>query len=61
LEDFALDEEIIGIKECRDLRLYINEFTRGCILTKNEYLEIMIVLGRAADRLEKEGRVIPEN
>lgn len=56
-----MNEEIIGIKECRELRQYINEFTSGCILTKNEYLAIMMVLGRAADRLEKEGRVIPEN
>ena len=53
-------EDIIGIKECRELRLYINEFTRGCILTKNEYLAIMLVLGNAADRLEKSGQVIPE-
>lgn len=56
-----MNEEIIGIKECRELRQYIHEFTTGCILTKSEYLAIMIVLGRAADRLEKEGRVIPKN
>lgn len=52
---------MIGIKECRDLRMYINEFTKGGVLTKREYLDIMIVLARAADRLEKTGQVIPEN
>lgn len=56
-----MNEEIIGIKECKDLRMYINEFTRGCILTKNEYQDIMIVLGRAADRLVKSGQLIPDN
>jgi len=56
-----LSEEVIGIKECRDLRMYIHEFTKGCVLTKGEYRDIMIVLGRAADRLEKSGQVIPEN
>lgn len=52
---------MIGIKECRDLRMCINEFTKGCILTKGEYRDIMIVLGRAADRLEKSCQVISEN
>lgn len=56
-----MNEEIIGIKECRDLRMYIHEFTKGCVLTKSEYQDIMRVLGRAADRLERSGQVIPEN
>lgn len=60
-EDLTLSEEMIDIKECRDLRMYIHEFTKGCVLTKREYRDIMIVLGRAADRLEKSGQVIPEN
>ncbi|WP_270289377.1 hypothetical protein [Enterocloster citroniae] len=54
-----MNDKVIGIKECRDLRMYIHEFTKGCILTKGEYQDIMIVLGRAADRLEKSGQVIP--
>ena len=56
-----MSEEVIGIKECRDLRMYINEFTKGCILTKGEYQDIMIVLGRVAYRLEKSGQVTFEN
>ena len=56
-----MNEELIGIKECRDLRMYIHEFTKGCVLTKDEYRDIMIVLGRAAERLEKLGQVIMEN
>lgn len=48
-EELTLSEEVIGIKECRDLRMYIHEFTKGCVLTKGEYRDIMIVLGRAAD------------
>lgn len=57
----TLNEEMIEIQECRELRMYIHEFTRGCILTKGEYHDIMLVLGRAADRLEKSGQVVPEN
>ena len=56
-----MSEKMIDIKECRDLRMYIHEFTKGCVLTKREYRDIMIVLGRAADRLENSGQVIPEN
>lgn len=48
------NKELIGIKECRELRAYMNEFTKACILTRNEYMEIMKVLGRACDRLEKQ-------
>ena len=52
-----VEDDLIEIKECRDLRMYINEFTKGCILTKSEYRDIMVVLGRAANRLEKSGKV----
>ncbi|MEG1505718.1 MAG: hypothetical protein RR369_05225 [Lachnospiraceae bacterium] len=48
-----MEKELIGIKECRDLKMYIQEFTKGCILTKDEYIAIMAVLGKAAERLEK--------
>lgn len=47
----------ITIKQCRDLRMCINEFTSGCLLTEDEYNAIMLILARAADRLEKEGKV----
>lgn len=47
----------ITMKQCRDLRLYIKEFTNGCMLTEDEYNAIILILGKAADRLEKEGRV----
>lgn len=47
-------EDMISIKECRDLRMYIQEFTNGCILTKREYLDIMVVLYRVINRLDKE-------
>lgn len=47
----------ITIKQCRDLRMYVTEFTKGCLLTEDEYNAIMIVLGKAADRLEKEGKI----
>lgn len=53
-----MNEELIGIKECRDLRTYIHEFTQGCILTKGEYREIMRVLAKATDRIEESGQVI---
>lgn len=56
-----MTEELIGIKECRDLRMYIHEFTKCCVLTKGEYRDIMKVLGRVAERLEESGQVIPEN
>ena len=47
----------ISIKQCRDLRAYIHEFTSGCLLTQDEYNDIISVLVRAAERLEKEGMV----
>lgn len=52
-----MEEDLIGIKECRELRLYMQEFTKACILTKSEYSRIMIVLGEAAERLEREGLI----
>lgn len=45
----------ISIQQCRDLRAYIHEFTSSCMLTENEYNDIISVLARAAERLEKEG------
>lgn len=53
-DEIMNNKELIGIKECRELRAYMNEFTKACILTRNEYMEIMKVLGRACDRLEKQ-------
>ena len=50
----------ITMKQCRDLRMYINEFTNGCLLTDDEYNAIVLILAKAADRLEKEGRVRDE-
>lgn len=47
----------ISIKQCRDLRMYIDEFTSGCLLTQDEYNDIISVLVRAVERLEKEGMV----
>lgn len=50
----------ITVKQCRDLRMYINEFTSGCLLTEDEYNAIMLILAKASERLEKEGRVRDE-
>ena len=47
----------ITIKQCRDLREIITAFTSGCMMTEDEYNDIMLILGRAADRLEKDGRI----
>lgn len=55
-----MDNERVSIKQCRDLRKLTAEFTRGCILTVNEYQRILAVYAEACDRLEKEG-VIDEN
>lgn len=52
-------DETISIKECRNLRGIITTVTAGCYLTKNEYLDIMLVLASVAERLEREGRVAP--
>ena len=52
--------ETIGVKECRELRETTNAFTAACFLTKSEYLQIMVIFGQVAERLEREGRVTKE-
>lgn len=55
-----VSNETIGVKECRDLRATTNTFTAACFLTKAEYIQIMVIYGQVAERLEREGRVTKE-
>lgn len=55
-----MPDDTISIKECRDLREIINSVTAGTMLTRMEYIQIMMVLGSAVERLEREGRVSKE-
>ena len=47
---------MITMKQCRDLRMMIMELTRGCMLTEDEYRQFCIVINKALERMEKEGK-----
>lgn len=46
--------EPISIAECRQLREVIHMLTMGCLLTKREYIRLMVVINAVLDRMEKE-------
>ena len=46
--------QIISIAECRKLREIVHNLTAAPILTKYEYLRLMVIFNQVCDRLEKE-------
>lgn len=49
-----MNEKTISIKQCRELREAIKVYTSACFLTEQEYLQIMVVLMKAGERMENE-------
>ena len=47
-------EKTISIKQCRELREAIKVYTSACFLTEQEFLQIMFVLVKAGERMERE-------
>ena len=47
-----MQDELITIKQCRDLRTYSYEFTKDCLLTQAEYKGIMKIFLQAYKRIE---------
>ena len=50
----------ITIKQCRELRECMYEFTKGCILTQSEYNSIMNIFSEVYKRIEKLDQKINE-
>ena len=46
--------EPISITECRNLRQAIHMLTMGCLLTKREYVRLMVIINDVLERMEKE-------
>lgn len=42
------------ISQCRNLRMMINDLTRGCMLTEDEYRQFCIVINKVLERMEAE-------
>lgn len=51
-----MNEKLITISQCRDLRMAMTELTRGCMLTEDEYRQFCIVINKVLNRLEEEER-----
>lgn len=49
-----MERKMITISQCRTLRMMINELTKGCILTEDEYRQLCIVINKILSRMEKE-------
>lgn len=49
-----MNEKLITISQCRDLRMTMAELTRGCMLTEDEYRQFCIVINKVLNRLEEE-------
>ena len=49
-----MNEKLITISQCRDLRMAMTELTRGCMLTEDEYRKFCIVINKVLERMEKE-------
>lgn len=45
--------EIISIAECRQLRQVMNMLTSAPMLTKEEYVRLMVQVNKILDRMEK--------
>lgn len=56
-----MQDELITIKQCRDLRTYSHEFTKSCILTQSEFNRIMKIFLEACERIEKLDQKINDN
>lgn len=46
--------EIISIVECRNLRQAVNMLTYAPMITKKEYVRLMVVIDGILNRIEKE-------
>ena len=46
--------ETISMAECRQLRQVMNTLTSAPVLTKKEYVNLMIQVNKILDRMEKE-------
>lgn len=51
-----MEKRMITISQCRNLRMMINDLTRGCMLTEDEYRQFCIVINKVLERMEKEER-----
>ena len=49
-----MENKLITISQCRDLRMMIMELTRGCMITQDEYRQLCIVINKILRRMEKE-------
>lgn len=49
-----MEKRMITISQCRNLRMMINDLTRGCMLTEDEYRQFCIVINKILGRMEKE-------
>ena len=49
-----MNEKLITISQCRDLRMAMTELTRGCMITQDEYRQLCIVINKILSRMEKE-------
>lgn len=47
-------DELITISECRKLREVINTLTIAPLLTKREYIRLMVVVNNILERMEKD-------
>ena len=46
--------QTISVAECRNLREIVHNVTVAPILTKYEYVRLMVIFNQVCDRLEKE-------
>lgn len=46
--------QTISVAECRNLRKVVDTVTAAPILTKYEYVRLMVIFNQVCDRLEKE-------
>ena len=47
-------DELISVSECRKLREVVNTLTVAPMITKREYVRLMVVINHILDRMEKE-------
>lgn len=49
-----MERKMINISQRGALRMMINELTKGCMLTEDEYRQFCIVINKVLNRLEEE-------
>lgn len=49
-----MENKLITMSQCRDLRMMMTELTRGCMLTEDEYRDFCIVINKVLNRMEAE-------